>query len=139
MHQKCFNYALTNLLFSSCRSKWVIEFLVTFRSPHPGVPTHPFTPKVLWAREFAPILYPFIVCTFRLAIELLRSLGCVAWHQSFDRTWSTYWGILMAPKRTHKLVQMWVWKYVTLHIHIFFGHFKHMLWSVSMKTILGPK
>jgi len=33
MHQKCFNYALTNLLFGLCRSVWVIEVLVNLPSP----------------------------------------------------------------------------------------------------------
>jgi len=32
---KCFNYALTNLLFGLCRSVWVIESLVNLHSPHP--------------------------------------------------------------------------------------------------------
>jgi hypothetical protein len=33
VHQKCCNYALTNLLFSLCRSMWTIELLVTIPSP----------------------------------------------------------------------------------------------------------
>ncbi len=33
VHQKCSNYALTNLLFGLCRSVWVIEPLVARLSP----------------------------------------------------------------------------------------------------------
>jgi hypothetical protein len=75
MHQKCSNYALTNLLFGLCRSMWIIELLVTLPNPHPGAPTHPSTPKMLWARERAPTLYPFIVFTFRLAVEFTKEFG----------------------------------------------------------------
>ncbi len=32
---KCFNYALTNLLFGLCRSMWVIDLLVNLLSPIP--------------------------------------------------------------------------------------------------------
>jgi len=45
MHQKCSNYALTNLFFGLCKSMWIIEFLVTLPSPHPEAPARPSTPK----------------------------------------------------------------------------------------------
>ncbi len=35
VHQKCFNFALINLLFSLCRFVWIIELLVTLPSPIP--------------------------------------------------------------------------------------------------------
>jgi len=70
MHQKCSNYALTNLLFVLCRSMWIIELLVTL--PHLEAPTCPFTPKVLQIKERAPTPYPSIVFTFRLAIEFIK-------------------------------------------------------------------
>ncbi len=38
VHQKCSNYALTNLLFGFCRSVWVIELLVPLPSPYPRAP-----------------------------------------------------------------------------------------------------
>jgi hypothetical protein len=69
VHQKCSNYALTNLLFSLCRSVRVIDLLVILRSPHPEAPTHPSTPKVLRTRERTPTFYPFVVFTFRLVVE----------------------------------------------------------------------
>jgi hypothetical protein len=40
MHQKCSNYALTNLLFGLRRLIWIIDMLVTCPSPHPKAPTH---------------------------------------------------------------------------------------------------
>jgi hypothetical protein len=45
VHQKCSNYALTNLLFGLCKSMWVIELLVNFSSPHPEATTSPLPPK----------------------------------------------------------------------------------------------
>ncbi len=56
MHQKCSNYALTNLWFGLCRSMWIIDSLFTCPNPHPKAPTCIFTPKVLWARECAQFL-----------------------------------------------------------------------------------
>jgi hypothetical protein len=35
MHQKCFNYALINLLIGLYRSKWIIDPLITYLNPHP--------------------------------------------------------------------------------------------------------
>jgi hypothetical protein len=69
MRQKCSKYTLTNLLFSLCRSVWVIELLVNLLSPHLGVPTHPSTPKVLQAKERPPIPSPSIVFTLGLVVE----------------------------------------------------------------------
>jgi hypothetical protein len=47
MHEKCFSYTLTNLLFGLCSSVWIIDPLVILLNTHPGVPTCPFTLKVL--------------------------------------------------------------------------------------------
>jgi hypothetical protein len=33
VHQKCFNYALTNLLFGLCKFAWMINLLITLPSP----------------------------------------------------------------------------------------------------------
>ncbi len=44
---KCCNYALTNLLFSLCKSIWVIELLVNLFNPHLRAPAHLSTPEVL--------------------------------------------------------------------------------------------
>jgi hypothetical protein len=72
MHQKCSNHTLTNLLFGLCRFVWIIEPLITHPSPHPKVPTRPFTPKMLWAREHTPTPYSFIVFTFKLTFESFK-------------------------------------------------------------------
>jgi hypothetical protein len=74
---KCFNYALTNLLFGLCRSVRVIELLVNVLSPHPATLARPSTPEVLWVRECTPTPFPFVVFTFGLAVESFKELGCV--------------------------------------------------------------
>jgi len=56
MHQKCFNYALTNLLFSLCRLGWIIDPLVICPKPHLRVPACPSTLEVLRARERTQLL-----------------------------------------------------------------------------------
>jgi hypothetical protein len=72
---KYFNYAPTNLLFGLCRFVWVIELLVNLPSPHPGTTARPSIPEVLWTRERALILSPFVVFTFGLAVESIMELG----------------------------------------------------------------
>jgi hypothetical protein len=75
MHQKCFNYALTNLLFGLCRSVWIIDLLDILFSPYLRAPTHPSTLEVLWVKERAPTPYPSIVFTFRLVVESTKEFG----------------------------------------------------------------
>jgi hypothetical protein len=72
MHQKCSNYAPTNLLFGLCKSVKVIGLLVNLPSPHPRALTHPSIPKMLRAKECAPIPSPFIIFTFGLTIESIK-------------------------------------------------------------------
>jgi hypothetical protein len=74
MHLNRSNYALTNLLFGLCRSVWVIDVCHSSQS-YPGAPTCPSTPKVLRAKECAPIPYFSIVFTSNSHLNLLRSLG----------------------------------------------------------------
>ncbi len=74
VHQKCSNYALTNLLFGLCRSMWIIDFLVNIHSSNPKAPTHSFTPEVLQTKERTPTLSS-IVFTFGLVIESIKELG----------------------------------------------------------------
>jgi hypothetical protein len=80
------NYALTNLLFSLCRSMWVIDLLVNLLSPHPEAPAHPSTPKVLWAKECTPTLSPSIIFTFGLVVESIKELKRVS-HTLFSKMW----------------------------------------------------
>jgi len=51
--------------------------LVNLLTPHPEAPTRPSTPKVLRARERAPITSPFVVITFGLVVESIQELGGV--------------------------------------------------------------
>ncbi len=109
VHQKCSNYALTNLLFGLCRSMWVIDLLVTIPSPYPGTPAHPFTPKLLRAREHTPIPHSFIVFTLDSHLNLLKSLGvCHSVSQPyFERVWG--WD---SHSRNGSLGALWdFWKF----------------------------
>jgi hypothetical protein len=54
MHQKCSNYALTNLLFGMCKFVWIIDLLVTRASPHLRAPTHPSTPQSIASQGTCP-------------------------------------------------------------------------------------
>jgi hypothetical protein len=74
MHQKCSNYALTNLLFGLYRSMWVIALLVNICSPHLRAPTRPSTPEVLWTRDCASTPSPSVVFSFRLVVESIKEL-----------------------------------------------------------------
>jgi len=85
VHQKCYNYALTNLLFGLCKSMWIIDSLVTRFSPHPRAITHSSTPKMLQAKEHTPIPYPSVFFTFGFAIEYIKEFG----NASFPITWIT--------------------------------------------------
>ncbi len=71
--------------------------LVIRPSPHPGTLARPFTPKVLRTKERTLVPCLFIVFTLDLQLSLSRSLGV-------RHMVSEYWGVPMAPKRTHKLV-----------------------------------
>ncbi len=75
MHQKCCNYALTNLLFGLCKSLWVIDLLVSLPSPYLGAPARPSTPEMLRAKEHTPTLHYSDVFTLDSHLNLLRSLG----------------------------------------------------------------
>jgi hypothetical protein len=77
VHQKCSNYTLTNLLFGLCRSVWIIDPPIIHLSPHPGAPTRPSTPKMLWVREHTLALFPCIISPLDLQFTLSRSFGCV--------------------------------------------------------------
>jgi hypothetical protein len=81
LHQKCSNYALSNLLFRLCKSVWGIDLLVILHSSHLGIPTCPFTPKVLQTRERTPTPSPFAIFTYGLVVESIReSGGASAYH-----------------------------------------------------------
>jgi hypothetical protein len=66
MHQKCSNYALTNLLFGLCKSVWIIDPFVICLSPHPEALARLLTPEMLLARERTLTPYLSIVFTLDL-------------------------------------------------------------------------
>ncbi len=74
VHQKCSNYALTNL-FGLCMSVWIINPLVICLNPHPKAPTRPFTPEMLQARERNPTPSPSTIFTFGLTVESIKEFG----------------------------------------------------------------
>jgi hypothetical protein len=74
MHQKCSNYALTNLLFGLCRSVNIINPLITCPSPHLEAPPRPSTPQMLRGKERTPTL-PSIIFTFKFAVESIKEFG----------------------------------------------------------------
>jgi hypothetical protein len=77
VHQKCSNYASTNLLFGLCRFVWIIDSLVTRPSPHFRALACPPTPEVLRTRECIPTLFS-VVFTFELTFEFYEEFGGVS-------------------------------------------------------------
>jgi len=75
VHQKCPNYALTNLLFGLCKLVWIIDPLVIRLSPHPEAITRLSTPEMLRTRECTPIYYPSIIFTFWIVIKSIKECG----------------------------------------------------------------
>ncbi len=49
--------------------------LIILPSPHLEVLAHPSIPKMLRAREHAPIPYPSAIFTFKLAVESTKEFG----------------------------------------------------------------
>jgi hypothetical protein len=74
VHQKCSNYALTNLLFGLCRFIWILNPLVIHFSPHLEVLLRPSHPQVLWTKERALTIF-FVVFIFKLAFESFKKFG----------------------------------------------------------------
>jgi hypothetical protein len=75
VHQRCSNYALTNLLFGLCKFVRIIDPLIIHPNPHPGAPTRPSTLEMLQAKERTPIHYPSIGFTFGFAFEYIKEFG----------------------------------------------------------------
>ncbi len=77
VHQKCSNYMLTNLLFSLCKSMWIIEPLVTCFSPHLETLICSSTFEMLQAREHTPTPSCSIGLFLDSQLCLSKSFGCV--------------------------------------------------------------
>jgi hypothetical protein len=73
-HQKCFSYALTNLLFGLCMFVWVIDYLSFFLIASQSSNTSLY-PWSVMSQGGHPTSSSFIVFTFGLAIRSIRSLG----------------------------------------------------------------
>jgi hypothetical protein len=58
-HQKCSNYALTNLLIGLCRFVWIIDPIFTHLNPHPKTPTMLLYPQSVASQETYPNLLSF--------------------------------------------------------------------------------
>jgi hypothetical protein len=72
VHQKCSNYALTNLLFGLCMSMWIIDLFVTLPNPHPRALAHPSTPKVLQVGSVPRLLVLLLFSPIRFVIESIK-------------------------------------------------------------------
>jgi hypothetical protein len=75
VHQRCSNYAFTNLLFGLCKFIWIIDFLVICRNPHLGVLARPSTPEMLWDWGVPQLLILPLFSPWDLQLNLSRSLG----------------------------------------------------------------
>jgi hypothetical protein len=78
VHQECYNYTLTNLVFGLCKFVWIVDLLVIIYSLYPIATTHPSYPKMLQVGEHIPIFFSFIVFTFRLTFESYEGFGGVS-------------------------------------------------------------
>jgi hypothetical protein len=75
MHQKCSNYALTNLLFSLWRSMQVIDLLVTLPSPLSQSSSTPFYPRNVVRQGMYPNCLLFRCVHLGLTFESIKELG----------------------------------------------------------------
>jgi hypothetical protein len=78
VHQKCSNYALTDLLFGLCRSIWIIDPLIIHPSPHPKAPTHPSYPQSATNKKTYPTCSSFVISTFKLTFESFKEFRGVS-------------------------------------------------------------
>jgi len=75
MHQKCFNYALTNLFFGLFRFVWIIDSFIICSSFHFGVSAHPSIPKCYELRNIPRFLFLLLFSHLGSQLNLLKSLG----------------------------------------------------------------
>jgi hypothetical protein len=73
VHQKCSNYALTNLLFGLCRSIWIIDPLIIRSNPHFEALAHPFYPSK-WCEQ-GSVPNSFRCIPFETHMSLSRGFG----------------------------------------------------------------
>jgi len=131
MHQKCSNYALTNLLFGLCRSVWRIDPLVIHPNPHLGTLARPSTPEVLQARECTLNPYPFIVFTFGFIIESINEFGGAS-HEFTFPTSNLKFFVKTKYVKVAKIHGKW-----TLRIHWTFVSYNNKFNIKSRKSKIG--
>ncbi len=74
---KCSNYILTNLLFSLCRSVWVIELLVSLPSPISKLQHALLPPKCCESKSVSKLLFLPLSSPLDSQLSPSRSLGCI--------------------------------------------------------------
>jgi hypothetical protein len=72
---KCFNHALTNLLFGLCKSMWIIELLVNLPNPIPKLKQTPLPPKCYEPRSVPQLLFLALFSPLDSQLSPSRSLG----------------------------------------------------------------
>jgi hypothetical protein len=75
VHQKCFDCALTNLLFGLCRSTWIIDLLIIHPSPIPELQHTPLPPKCYKLRNAPQLLLLPLSSPLDSLLSLSKSLG----------------------------------------------------------------
>ncbi len=75
VHQKCSNYALSNLLFGLCQSIWIIGSLIICFNPYPRIPAHPSYPQNVMNYEMYLIIFLLLFSFSDSHLSLLRHLG----------------------------------------------------------------
>ncbi len=78
VHQKCSNYALTNL-FRLCMFVWIINPLVTHPSPIPKLQHAPLPFKCYKSGSVPQLLIISLFSPLHLQLSLSRSLGVCHW------------------------------------------------------------
>jgi len=86
---KCFNYALTNLLFGLCRSVWVIELFVNFSNPIPELQHTPL-PRSATSQGARPNSFSFYYSLLDSQLSPSRSLGVCQLDFSFYKFFYVY-------------------------------------------------
>jgi hypothetical protein len=80
---KCSNYALTNLLFGLCKSKWVIELLINLSSPFQSSNT-PFYPQSVASQGVCPNSFSSYCFTFGLEVYSVKELGGASFKHHYN-------------------------------------------------------
>jgi len=93
MHQKCSNYALTNL-FGLCMFVWIIDPHFIHANPHLRALASLFTSEVVQVTNYTPI--PFLLLSpLNLHLSFSRNVGVCHWIYYSHHVPLTYYCILI--------------------------------------------